>query len=373
MSITLRTKKLSNGTESLYLDINHGGRRTKEFLEMRLYVNPKNGEERKHNKATQQAAEAIRNGKAYDLATKGYDFVMDSTRKEVNFFDYLQDFINHYHKGDIKMYKSNQRYLKEYVGSEYLNAKSIDEKFCQRYKDFLDNHPNLSGSTPSDFFSKFKRVLKSATLDKLFTVNPAQEVVNNRKNDSVDKDVLTFEEIQKLADTPCGNENVKRAFLFACYTGLRFCDINILEWSHVQDRVIKIKQLKTKKSATIILNQIALSLLGERAENGYTTIFTLPSHTSVLKNLRHWTKRAGITKHITFHCARHTLGTNLHLFETDIQTISKMLGHSNLKHTQKYVREVEVLKQRAIERLPEITIDLADNSRFSVGRKKKFK
>lgn len=355
MSIKLRSKKLSNGMESLYLDIYHGGRRTKEFLDIRLYVSPKSIEERKHNKALQQVADTIRDQKAYDLATKGYDIVMASTREEVNFFDYLQEFVDHYHKGDIRMYHSNQRYLKEYVGSEYLSVKSMDEKFCQRYKDFLDNHPKLKGSTPSDFFSKFKRVLKSATRDKLFTINPAQDVVNSRKNSIVEKDVLTFEEIQKLANTPCGNENVKRAFLFACYTGLRFCDIDILEWNHVQDRVIKIKQLKTKKPVTVILNDVSLSLLGERTDN--TRVFTLPSHTSVLKVLRSWTKRAGIDKHITFHCARHSLGTNLHLFDIDIATISKMLGHSTLSHTQKYVREAEILKQRAIERLPQITFE----------------
>ena len=89
-------------------------------------------------------------------------------------------------------------------------------------------------------------------------------------------------------------------------------------------------------------------------KEGNEFIFCLPSTNGVNKVLKNWAIKAGIEKHLTFHCARHTFGTLLAYYETDIYTISNLLGHSSLKHTTKYVRVSEELKKRAVNSIPKI-------------------
>ncbi len=75
-----------------------------------------------------------------------------------------------------------------------------------------------------------------------------------------------------------------------------------------------------------------------------------------LKALRHWVARAGIEKHITWHCARHSCGTNLLSNGANIKTVASILGHSGLAHTEKYTRAVDSLKQAAIDSMPPLNI-----------------
>ena len=177
------------------------------------------------------------------------------------------------------------------------------------------------------------------------------------------KDVLSLEEIAQLANTPYQNMDVRRAFLFCMYAGLRYCDVVDLKYSNVDyaNKTIRFDQNKTTGHSThsivtIPLSNTLLKLIGERPEKD-GPIFTLPSHTGCLKALRIWVARAGIEKHITWHCARHSFAVNL-LGEchTDIKTVASLLGHSGLKHTEKYTRAVDSLKEKAVNALPELTI-----------------
>lgn len=105
------------------------------------------------------------------------------------------------------------------------------------------------------------------------------------------------------------------------------------------------------------LSDTHLKLMGE-PENGDKNqlIFPLPSHTMCLKALRHWTARAGIEKHITWHCARHSFAVNLLNNGANIKTVASLLGHAGLKHTEKYTRAVDSLKREAIDYLPDISV-----------------
>lgn len=158
-----------------------------------------------------------------------------------------------------------------------------------------------------------------------------------------------------MARAHCGNAEVKRAFLFACNTGLRFCDVKILKWANVQGGTLKVQQQKTGHYVLINLNKSAQKLLGVvgKAED---LVFDLPSHTGLLKALRYWTTRAGVTKKVTFHVARHSFATNLLIHGADLKSTSSLLGHTTLTHTQKYTRVVDALKQQAVNNLPEIEL-----------------
>ena len=75
-----------------------------------------------------------------------------------------------------------------------------------------------------------------------------------------------------------------------------------------------------------------------------------------LKAIRRWVKRAGINKHISWHCARHSFAVNILNNGANIKTVASLLGHSGLKHTEKYTRAIDSLKQEAINSLPELVL-----------------
>ncbi|WP_242929588.1 tyrosine-type recombinase/integrase, partial [Pontibacter vulgaris] len=135
-------------------------------------------------------------------------------------------------------------------------------------------------------------------------------------------------------------------------------------------------QEKTSKDVVVNLNSTAPKLLGERPKAKEAKIekpsgqkrtraeedklrrqpvFTLPSNTTCGKHLQNWADKAELNKKVTWHCARHSFGTNLLLSGADVRSVSGLLGHSSLVETQKYVRLVESLKEKAVENLPEIT------------------
>ena len=100
-----------------------------------------------------------------------------------------------------------------------------------------------------------------------------------------------------------------------------------------------------------------LNIIGVKAPDAKDDyIFHLPSDTMCLKALRHWTKKAGIDKHITWHCGRHSFGTQLLNNGANIKVVSSLLGHSSLRFTEIYVRAVDEEKKKAINSMPSIDI-----------------
>jgi len=354
MAIKLRKKPLSNGKNSLYLDYWNGETREYEFLKLYLYKRPADPVEKQHNKDVLKTAEAIRAKREHEAGANEAG-VKAFTRAKANFLSYYQTYLDKYTKKDVRMIRYALEHLREFAGVDYLPAKAVTEAFCEEFREWLGNRPNLSGETPHDYFARLKKVLKQATRDKVFQVNPAQYVENKVKANAIGKDVLTVEELQALAKAACGNAQVKRAFLFACNTGLRFCDVLALRWKHIQGGALAMPQQKTGERVAVNLNATAQRLLGVPGKPE-EAVFTLPSHTGTLKVLRYWKERAGLQKKVTFHVARHSFATNLLIYETDVKTVSSLLGHTTMRHTQKYVRVVESLKQQAVNRLPEIEL-----------------
>ena len=197
--------------------------------------------------------------------------------------------------------------------------------------------------------------------------NPCTGVSIRVDDQILRKDVLSMEEVQMLINTHYDNENsnVRRAFILSLYCGLRFCDVKELTYKNVDysNKLLKFEQNKTKghsaaSGVVIPLNDGLLSLIGELPVNGdkNTLIFPLPTYESCLKSLKRWVKRAGINKHISWHCARHSFAVNILNNGANIKTVASLLGHSGLKHTEKYTRAVDKLKENAINSLPELKL-----------------
>lgn len=261
---------------------------------------------------------------------------------------------------------------------DFLNATPEYVKFAKRIKpqqltkemmvaftEYLQGR--FVGEGAHTLYARFKKVIKAAVEADVMRKNPTTAVSIKIDNGALKKDVLSLDEIECLISTHYRGEsvNIRRAFIFCLYCGLRWCDVKDLTFANVDfsNRLLKFEQAKTKghstaSSVVIPLNDGLLSLIGKPSTEGNRdeVIFPLPSHNMCLKALRHWTKRAGIEKHITWHCARHSFAVNILNNGANIKTVASLLGHSGLKHTEKYTRAVDSLKEAAINSLPELTL-----------------
>jgi integrase len=179
--------------------------------------------------------------------------------------------------------------------------------------------------------------------------------VKGAKPEETQREVLTLEEVQKLFDTECEDPEIKRAFLFSCLTGLRWSDIEKLKWSELQENFIRYRQKKTKAVESLPINDQALQLLGER-EGDDERVFSIVYNVWNNHKLKQWVLRAGITKKITFHNARHTYATLMLSNGTDIFVVSKLLGHAYVKTTQVYTKVVPEARVAAVKSFPTLNL-----------------
>ena len=221
------------------------------------------------------------------------------------------------------------------------------------------------GEGAKSIYQRFKKVINAAIEQDIIIKNPCKGVQCKVDEQILRKDILSLEEIQTLINCHYDyeNPNVRRAFIFCLYCGLRFCDVKDLTFRNVDfsNRLLKFEQSKTKghsanSGVVIPLNDGLLSLIGNPPEDGNldNSVFVLPSYESCCKSVKRWVKRAGINKHISWHCARHSFAVNILNNGANIKTVASLLGHSGLKHTEKYTRAVDKLKEDAINSLPEL-------------------
>jgi integrase len=177
---------------------------------------------------------------------------------------------------------------------------------------------------------------------------------NVRKINGVEsqREYLTFEELERLFKTDCVLPVLKSAALFSALTGLRWSDIMRLTWGQIQFSektgcVLRFTQQKTKRIETLPIPVKAVALLGEKQPLNNLIFNDLAYSTYTNVKLRDWLLNAGIHKQITFHCFRHTFATLQLTYGTDIYTVSKLLGHKDLKTTQLYAKVVDKKKTDA--------------------------
>lgn len=249
--------------------------------------------------------------------------------------------------------------LRIYSEGKPLPFKNISVRVLEDIKMFLLRAPlggrkkgTISRNTASTYFSIVKAGLKQAFIDEFLTVDMSAKVKGIPTEDKV-RATLSLEEVKRLAETPCENEVLRRASFFSILTGLRHIDISKLKWKYFSQTSnggwrIDLSQIKTKKDAYLPISDQALSLCGEHPEDEELLVFAgLQKASWISKPLRRWVEAAGIKKHITFHCFRHSYATLQLELGTDIYTIKSMLGHTNVKTTQIYTHIVDSAKVKA--------------------------
>lgn len=351
MEVHLRKRQLSNKREHLFLDYYSNGKRVKEYLKM--YLKPKSP----NNKDTLILAEKIRAQKQLDLLNGENGFISPK-RKKANFTEFYRDYTKQYKKQNYRVVlNSFAKFILFLEASEEttnIGANQIDKSFCIDFKDYLVKDAGLSGETPQNYFTQFKKVLEKGVYKGLFKSNPSKDISIKRKND-IAKQVLTKEELTILKNTYCGNTEVKRAFLFACYTGMGVAEITVLKWTNIQNGKVQFERGKTEVKVHNKLPKSALAILKEQKENSEGDyIFKLPSSVAIGKNLKNWMQKAEITKHISFYCARHTFAVLLLTNGANLKTVADAMGHMSTQYTVRYLNFVDHLKDEAMDNMPEI-------------------
>jgi site-specific recombinase XerD len=351
MSVTLREKQLKDKTIRFYLDIYHNKKRSYKFLDVK--IDPKI-DSRDDISQKRELVKVLRSQLELELITEGTGYTPNH-KKNIDFYDYLEAYTESYVKKDHKMIKATIQKFMDFNNKDYLYVTEITEQLCERYRDYLcSDKSGLSGESPHNYFSRFKKILKAAYKEKIIKTNPAWDVkfINHGNKDTLKKNVLELDELLILSNTYCGNNQVKQAFLFCCLTGLGLAEIKILNWSHiVSDRLI-IERLKTGIIINIELAEKAKKIIGEK-KLPTDLIFDISiSDTAVNKNIDNWVKKAGIDKKITFYCGRHTYATLLLKGGANLKTVSDLMGQTGVKHTVKYLNHIDELHKTAINTLP---------------------
>jgi len=166
---------------------------------------------------------------------------------------------------------------------------------------------------------------------------------------------LTIQEVRKLNRNVCGNKDVKDAFIFSCFTGLRYSDVLNLKWSNIKKDKIEFIQKKTGGVEYLPIAEEAKKILKKKAKSkSNESVFHLPKKPVIWEHIQNWKKAAEIDKKVSFHTARHTFATLSLTMGTDLYTVSKLLGHKSISTTQVYAKIIDKKKVQAINKLPSL-------------------
>lgn len=365
--VFLREKKISGNRKSLYLDfypaITHpqtGKPTRREFLNLFVHEKPRDAFETQHNKQQRLLAENIRAKRQIEIQNNQYG-LPSHTKQDANFVTFFRQLADERKSSNHDNWISALHYLEAFTGGS-LKFSELNEQVCKDFRQFLFDSPSnrtnkttLAQNSVVSYFNKFKAALKEAfKLGYLQTdLNAKVEAV---KQAETDRQFLNLEEVQALANAPCENPLLKRAALFSALTGLRHSDILKLTWSeigHSQQRgyYIQFRQKKTKGVEYLPISEQAFGLLGDKGKPDALVFEGLNYSAWENVKLKKWLLAAGILKDITFHSFRHTFATLQLTYGTDIYTVSKMLGHRDLKTTQIYAKIVDEKKMEAANKI----------------------
>ena len=282
-------------------------------------------------------------------------------KSQCNFIEYFQKLISDRQKKAsrslIVNWKRVLELFKTFAKSDTVAFSQINIKLIENFKRYLLEAPNagnkdveISQNTASNYFSTFKTVLKRAFVDGYLTIDLSAKTKGIRELDTR-RETLTLEEINLLVNTECDKPVVKQAAFFSLLTGLRHCDVKKLKWGELQkvgDKYrLNFTQQKTKGVEYMPISEQAYKVCGEPNHPDQLVFADLPDVTKISPSLKKWIKAAGINRNITFHCFRHTFATLQLTHGTDIYTVSKMLGHTDIKTTQIYAHIVDQKKEAA--------------------------
>lgn len=371
--VHLRQRLLPSGRTTLYLDINYNGKRKTEAL--KLFLVPElTAKDKQRNKETMMLAKSMQANRLVEIQKGRAGFSNDVKSKTL-----LKDWLEYFKQLKLKNGQSASNattvnniilHTTIYKG-EKIRLCDVDKNYCLGFIDYLStayttgrNKPKrMAASTARLYFNTFVTALNQAVRDEYIPFNPTDRLsledkrpINKKSEPRV---YLLEEEVRALTTAKCGNEMVKRAFFFSCFCGLRISDVDKLTWNDLvkEDGVWFFKKgvIKTAYNMHHPIPKIALGYLpDDPASNPSGKIFTLPRSSTINSDIKRWAERAGVDKKLTYHVSRHTYATLLITKGVDVYTVSKLLGHKNVRTTQIYADVIDKKKVEAVNLLDDV-------------------
>lgn len=361
--VRIRFKKLANGSVSVYLAINVNGRRTYDYL--KLYLVPETDQTAKlQNRQTMEAVYAIKAQRILQI-TNGAAGIKKDLRNKMRLVDWLKIYqdrqVNKGKRGAKRWVRTMIFVIEGYDGGKDATLADIDLQWLTDFMIYLMNDyvtykkTKLTNGTVDNYLRCLKAAFNVAVEEGIMPTNPMLALDRSHlKGTTYEREFLSVEEVKKLIDTPCRRPDIKGAFLFSCFCGLRISDVRSLQWKHVvtagEKMYLKITQFKTRRPLSIPLSRQALRWMPERGGAGEDE-YIFPPLSKNMTVLDDWAKEAGINKHITFHVSRHTFATMELTMGADIYTTSKLLGHTSVATTQIYAKVINSKKEEAVSLL----------------------
>ena len=250
----------------------------------------------------------------------------------------------------LQKYNVTRKHVANFIKKKYrvsdMAVKSINDMFLRDFEVYLLTQERVSHNTMAKFMQFFKRIIILARNNGLIVHDPFANYKIQLKK--VDRGYLTEQEMNKIIQKKFPTkrlEQVRDIFIFSCFTGLAYIDVKELTKNHIRISFdgniwIMTKRHKTKVNVNVPLMDIPKKILqkyeGELPDDKILPVLSNQKMNAYLKEIA---DVCGITKNLTFHLARHTFATTVTLSKgIPIETVSKMLGHTNIQTTQIYAR-----------------------------------
>ena len=359
--VKIRQAINKDGTKTIYLDCFMGyyididgkkkANRVRRYLEYKLIQNPRNPIDKQHNKDCIQKATLIANRWENSLLNEEYG-LEDTEKTNSLVFPYIiKEIDRNKDEGTRKAYNTMlSHFLKHFpkaITFKQINKREQAKAFYDYLTDkaLKKNGDNLTINSANKYFKRLRLILKEAKLegyieDLKFDI----KLLPEKKPEVV---FLTLEEYRKLENTEESNTTMKDAFLFACLTALRIGDLHSLTWGEIKeendkiryDRIMDKKPNGKERRISNYFDPYAKKFLGERQGDSDKVFPALPKNASSKFNERmnRWVLRAGISKKISFHCAKHSFAMyHINHKKVGVFQLARLLNHTDIRSSMHY-------------------------------------
>ena len=261
-----------------------------------------------------------------------------------------------YAPGTLERYKTSLSHTIEFLQWKYkvsdIEINKIDHAFVTDYEFWLRSVRNCANNTAVKYIKNFNKIIKICLANDWLDKNPFANYKSKVRE--VERVYLSEEEIQNIIEKDFKTERlsqVRDIFLFSCFTGLAYIDVKNLTKSHISIGIDGEKWIFTHRQKTETASKIPIlpvtQMIIDKYENHPQSINQdklLPILTNQKMNayLKEIAAVCEIEKELTFHIARHTFATTVTLTNgVPIESVSKMLGHKNLRTTQHYAKVLD--------------------------------
>ena len=352
MGVQIRERVLSNGFVTFDCDCYHEGQRMS--VKTGHKVDP--GKKRDYNNAMRFAQVKAKELEEL-LKTDPAAVFEKKQRGQLDFIEYCKNLAKE--RNNHPPWTTMIVHLGRFHETK-LPMAQVTEIFASRFRSYLGRLESCNSTTRRNYLITFKIALKAAAKDGY--ISDFTSRLANFKIAETQRNFLTVEQIEALSAAVCPREDIRFAFLFSCFTGLRLSDVEKLVFENVQiiqgRRYIAYQQKKSKKYELLPLNKQAEEYLEKAASlhvrqpKEVNSIFALPSRATILKTLRVWGQNAGLPFNLHFHISRHTYAALSLQGGVPIYNLSKMMGHSTVAMTEIYSHMISDAKIAAVDALP---------------------